>query len=826
MTTISIVVPAYNCRPWIAELLESIRAQTYPRDRLETIVIADGSGDASAAIARSFLVRHAMPGTVFVGAPGASAGAAMNLGWRAAAGEWIQFVSGRDVLAPNKIEVQAKAIPQLTDEVGAIISSWQLLGVADDQWLLTGPVHCPQLADPIVLKLLARPLARLGAGLIRKKAVVAVAGFSEDVAFALEQHFLLKIAGVGQAGSAAFVEAPWSRPLFFERQASEGPSRYGRVGSAQQHLENVLFARAILQQHGLLTQANGDALAVLCHEGLRDLCACDAATFRRCARRLREIDPRLVPTPVAPRTYVEVLGSMGGWLSSRTGPLYRAISRGAHLAKHRLQRVRGRSAEILHDIAKSVGQGIAKSLAHGAGRLVLPWSSIRVPPAGAMIAVVLLGGILTLGALGKYGDFAAVPGSPERSKPRAVAPTIVVASTIYAEPASRWPMPIEVGPAQSVPPGSRLLIRGLPPAATLSEGRRMPAGAWTVAVARLASLEVQVPAGAQGRLDLTLALVGNDDGSLAEAHTELAINEPTVVTASAPAAVARPLTPPPVGDAPPAIATSTAPVAPPSASAPPPAAGTQPVTPPTIIVPPTPRIAGVPLAATGSVPTAPALVPPPTAVAAPTVTGRLADARSGPPLSSVPAAETALPATAVAEAAHGDPPQSAPRAATTAESGNAAATLARSGTDAPPPSSSPAEAVLSPLPTATRGAMPPAPSYAAAIVPDPHHSPRARGLAAAEEGQRSAAKMIARAERDLADGNIAAARQFLLRAAEAGLARGALLLASTYDAYELARMGVRGVQANPSVARVWYERARELGASEAEALLLRLGGFD
>jgi hypothetical protein len=51
-------------------LLESIRAQTYPRDRLETIVTADGSGDASAAIARSFLVRHAMQGTVLVGARG------------------------------------------------------------------------------------------------------------------------------------------------------------------------------------------------------------------------------------------------------------------------------------------------------------------------------------------------------------------------------------------------------------------------------------------------------------------------------------------------------------------------------------------------------------------------------------------------------------------------------------------------------------------------------------------------------------------------------------------------------------------------------------
>jgi Glycosyl transferase family 2 len=816
MTTISIVVQAYNCRPWIAELLESIRAQTYSRDRLETIVIANGSGDASAAIARSFLVRHAMQGTVLVGERGASAGAAMNLGWRAAAGEWIQFIGGRDVLAPNKIEVQVKPIAQLADDVSAIFSSWQLLGLAGDQWLLAGPVHRPQLADPIVLKLLARPVVRLGAGLIRKTTIAAVAGFSEDVAFALEEHFLLKIAGigVGQAGTAAFVEAPWSRPLFFERQASEAPSRYWRVGSARQHLENVLFARAILQQHGLLTQVNGDALAALCGAGLRDLYACDAASFRGCALRLRDIDPRLVPTPEVSRKYVQVLGSIGGWLMSRTGPLYRAISRGTGLGadlKHRLQLVRGRIPEMLHDIAKVVGQSIAEPVDYGAGRLVPLLSSKWVSPAAAMIAVVLLGGILALGVLGNHGGFAGLPGSPERSQQRGGAPTIVVASTIYAEPASRWPMPIEVGPAESVPPGSKLLVRGLPPAATLSEGRHMPAGSWIVAVARLANLEVQVPAGASGRLDLTLALVGADDGSLAEAHTALSINEPTIVTASAPAA-------------------KTQPVMPPSAGALLPAAETQPVMTPAIA--PTPLIAGAPLAATGSVtpaPTAPAhgTVTMPTGVAAPTptVAGTAADARPASPLTGVPAAETALHASAVAEAAHRDPPESAVGASTTGED-TTAATLARSGTAAASPSLSPAAEPVPLPPPDTRGALLPAPSHAASIVPDPHHGPRARGLAAAEEGPRGATKMIARGERELADGNIAVARQFFLRGAEAGLARGALLLASTYDANELARMGVRGVQASSAVARIWYERARELGASEAEALLLRLGGFD
>jgi TPR repeat protein len=83
--------------------------------------------------------------------------------------------------------------------------------------------------------------------------------------------------------------------------------------------------------------------------------------------------------------------------------------------------------------------------------------------------------------------------------------------------------------------------------------------------------------------------------------------------------------------------------------------------------------------------------------------------------------------------------------------------------------------------------------------------------------------MAARGERDLEQGNIALARQFFLRAAEAGLARAALLLAATYDPRELSRMRAQGIQANPALARKWYERARELGAPEAEERLARLG---
>jgi hypothetical protein len=72
-------------------------------------------------------------------------------------------------------------------------------------------------------------------------------------------------------------------------------------------------------------------------------------------------------------------------------------------------------------------------------------------------------------------------------------------------------------------------------------------------------------------------------------------------------------------------------------------------------------------------------------------------------------------------------------------------------------------------------------------------------------------------------GNVFAARKFFERAAEAGLAQGAISAAGTYDPDELAKLKVVGLQPNVEAARKWYEKARELGAVEAGERLRRLG---
>ncbi len=90
------------------------------------------------------------------------------------------------------------------------------------------------------------------------------------------------------------------------------------------------------------------------------------------------------------------------------------------------------------------------------------------------------------------------------------------------------------------------------------------------------------------------------------------------------------------------------------------------------------------------------------------------------------------------------------------------------------------------------------------------------------EAREKAERLVQRGDQELKNGNVAQARGFFMRAADSGLAQGALMLASTYDPAELSRLKVQGVQPNPIEARKWYERARELGAPEANDRLTAL----
>jgi|SRR5580704_2329988 hypothetical protein len=83
-------------------------------------------------------------------------------------------------------------------------------------------------------------------------------------------------------------------------------------------------------------------------------------------------------------------------------------------------------------------------------------------------------------------------------------------------------------------------------------------------------------------------------------------------------------------------------------------------------------------------------------------------------------------------------------------------------------------------------------------------------------------QLIHRGETFLAQGDIAAARLFLERAADARDPRATLMLGTTYDPDVLRRMGVVGIRPDPQQAHQWYAQAAEFGSHEARQRLAAL----
>jgi glycosyltransferase involved in cell wall biosynthesis len=101
---VSILIPAFNSQEWIADALQSAIAQTW--DRKEIILVDDGSTDGTLAIGRQFESRFVR----VVTQDNQGASAARNKAFSLSQGAYIQWLDADDLLAPDKVEKQIKAL--------------------------------------------------------------------------------------------------------------------------------------------------------------------------------------------------------------------------------------------------------------------------------------------------------------------------------------------------------------------------------------------------------------------------------------------------------------------------------------------------------------------------------------------------------------------------------------------------------------------------------------------------------------------------------------------------------------------------------------------
>lgn len=98
---VSVVIAAYNEARWIEDKLRStLTAQDYPRERLEAIVVSDGSTDGTDALVAAFPDRRAR---LIRQEPRAGKSPALNRGVAAARGEVLVFTDANALFAPDAI---------------------------------------------------------------------------------------------------------------------------------------------------------------------------------------------------------------------------------------------------------------------------------------------------------------------------------------------------------------------------------------------------------------------------------------------------------------------------------------------------------------------------------------------------------------------------------------------------------------------------------------------------------------------------------------------------------------------------------------------------
>lgn len=187
------------------------------------------------------------------------------------------------------------------------------------------------------------------------------------------------------------------------------------------------------------------------------------------------------------------------------------------------------------------------------------------------------------------------------------------------------------------------------------------------------------------------------------------------------------------------------------------------------------------------------------------------DRVTAPTVASLPAAPLPVTAPIVAKPAVAPPPDHGPSAETmpSGSAPEAPLSIATPAPAEPPETPSPAIASATAAPAPNT-----APTAAIPASPAPVVGPR---LSAAES-----AALLTRGDGLLRIGDVASARLFYERAANAGEGVAAVRLGETFDPIFIERAHLRGVRGDLGMAASWYRRARDLGAADAEVLLKAL----
>ncbi|WP_347302434.1 glycosyltransferase [Croceibacterium sp. TMG7-5b_MA50] len=180
---ISVIIPAHNAAPWLAEAVASIHAQDVSA---EVIVVDDGSADATATIAAS------LPGVRLLRHPQARGpSAARNTGADAATGTAVLFLDADDRLLPGAL-AHAAACLTATPDAAFVYGAHRRV---DAQWRPLTPLVLERCEPDARLAFLATNcVGMIATALFDRGKLLAAGGFDEGLRNCEDYDLFLRLA--------------------------------------------------------------------------------------------------------------------------------------------------------------------------------------------------------------------------------------------------------------------------------------------------------------------------------------------------------------------------------------------------------------------------------------------------------------------------------------------------------------------------------------------------------------------------------------------------------------------------------------------------------
>lgn len=186
MSTVSIIIPAYNQGTFLGEAIRSALRQTY--QAIEVIVVNDGSTDRTEDVIKSFHDRRIR----YLYQDNQGLPAARNTGIRSATGAYITFLDADDLFLPEKFELEVAEI-ESCPSVGFVFGQAILM---DHSGHRLGLLSQAAILDDPMKMLLGNPI-HVGSILVRREWLDKVGYFDESLKACEDWDMWLRLVQAG-----------------------------------------------------------------------------------------------------------------------------------------------------------------------------------------------------------------------------------------------------------------------------------------------------------------------------------------------------------------------------------------------------------------------------------------------------------------------------------------------------------------------------------------------------------------------------------------------------------------------------------------------------